>query len=36
LPSTGEKDSADLLLAALAMGSFATGLLYSKRKKKEA
>jgi len=36
LPSTGEKDSADLLLAALAMGSVATGLLYSKRKKKEA
>jgi len=36
LPSTGEKDSADLLLAALAMGSLATGLLYSKRKKKEA
>ena len=36
LPSTGEKDSADLLLAALVMGSFATGLLYSKRKKKEA
>lgn len=36
LPSTGEKDSANLLLAALAMGSFATGLLYSKRKKKEA
>ena len=36
LPSTGEKDSADLLLAALAMGSIATGLLYSKRKKKEA
>ena len=35
LPSTGEKDSADLLLAALAMGSVATGLLYSKRKKKE-
>ena len=36
LPSTGEKDSAYLLLAALAMGSVATGLLYSKRKKKEA
>ena len=36
LPSTGEKDSAYLLLAALAMGSLATGLLYSKRKKKEA
>ena len=36
LPSTGEKASADLLLAALAMGSVATGLLYSKRKKKEA
>ena len=36
LPSTGEKDSADLLLAALAMGSVASGLLYSKRKKKEA
>ena len=36
LPSTGEKDSADLLLAGLAMGSVATGLLYSKRKKKEA
>ena len=36
LPSTGEKDSADLLLAALAIGSVATGLLYSKRKKKEA
>ena len=36
LPSTGEKESADLLLAALAMGSVATGLLYSKRKKKEA
>ncbi|MFS9185952.1 SspB-related isopeptide-forming adhesin [Streptococcus infantis] len=36
LPSTGEKDSADLLLAALAMGSVATGLLYSKREKKEA
>ena len=36
LPSTGEKDSTDLLLAALAMGSVATGLLYSKRKKKEA
>ena len=35
LPSTGEKDSEDLLLAALAMGSVATGLLYSKRKKKE-
>ena len=36
LPATGEKDSADLLLAALAMGSVATGLLYSKREKKEA
>ena len=30
------KETADLLLAALAMGSVATGLLYSKRKKKEA
>ena len=36
LPSTGEQAPADLLLAALAMGSVATGLLYSKRKKKEA
>ena len=36
LPSTGEKASAELLLAGLAMGSVATGLLYSKRKKKEA
>ena len=36
LPSTGEQDSAELLLAGLAMGSLATGLLYSKRKKKEA
>lgn len=36
LPSTGEKASAELLLAGLAMGSLATGLLYSKRKKKEA
>ena len=36
LPSTGEQASTDLLLAALAMGSVATGLLYSKRKKKEA
>lgn len=35
LPSTGEQASAELLLAALAMGSVATGLLYSKRKKKE-
>ena len=35
LPSTGEKASAELLLAGLAMGSVATGLLYSKRKKKE-
>lgn len=36
LPSTGEQASAELLLAGLAMGSLATGLLYSKRKKKEA
>lgn len=36
LPSTGEQDSVELLLAGLAMGSLATGLLYSKRKKKEA
>ena len=36
LPSTGEQASAELLLAGLAIGSFATGLLYSKRKKKEA
>ena len=36
LPSTGEQASAELLLAGLAMGSVATGLLYSKRKKKEA
>lgn len=35
LPSTGEQASAELLLAGLAMGSLATGLLYSKRKKKE-
>ena len=35
LPSTGEQASAELLLAGLAMGSVATGLLYSKRKKKE-
>ena len=34
LPSTGEQASAELLLAGLAMGSLATGLLYSKRKKK--
>ena len=36
LPSTGEQASAELLLAGLTMGSLATGLLYSKRKKKEA
>ena len=36
LPSTGEQASAELLLAGLAMGGTATGLLYSKRKKKEA
>ena len=36
LPSTGEQASAELLLAGLAMGGAATGLLYSKRKKKEA
>ena len=36
LPSTGEKASAELLLAGLAMGGAAAGLLYSKRKKKEA
>lgn len=36
LPSTGEKSSAELLLAGLAMGGAAAGLLYSKRKKKEA
>lgn len=35
LPSTGEQDSVELLLAGLAMGSLATGLIYSKRKKKE-
>ena len=35
LPSTGEQASAELLLAGLAMGSLASGLLYSKRKKKE-
>lgn len=34
LPSTGEQASAELLLAGLAMGGAATGLLYSKRKKK--
>ena len=36
LPSTGEQASAELLLAGLAMGGAAAGLLYSKRKKKEA
>lgn len=36
LPSTGEQASVELLLAGLAMGSLATGLIYSKRKKKEA
>ena len=36
LPSTGEQASAELLLAGLAMGGTAAGLLYSKRKKKEA
>ncbi|KGI33454.1 Surface protein, anchor region [Streptococcus pneumoniae] len=36
LPSTGEQASAELLLAGLAMGGAASGLLYSKRKKKEA
>ena len=36
LPSTGEQASAELLLAGLAIGSVASGLLYSKRKKKEA
>lgn len=36
LPSTGEQASAELLLAGLAMGVAAAGLLYSKRKKKEA
>ena len=36
LPSTGEQTSAELLLAGLAMGGAAAGLLYSKRKKKEA
>ena len=35
LPSTGERASAELLLAGLAIGSVASGLLYSKRKKKE-
>ena len=36
LPSTGEQASAELLLVGLAMGGAAAGLLYSKRKKKEA
>lgn len=36
LPSTGEQASAELLLAGLAMGGAAAGLLYSKREKKEA
>ena len=36
LPSTGEQASAELLLAGLAMGGAAAGLLYSKRNKKEA
>lgn len=36
LPSTGEQASAELLLAGLAMGGVAAGLLYSKREKKEA